>query len=173
MAGGPEFGLKIDVFKSVFFDREKVLKAVDRTVARHLNWFGGYVRRTARNSLKPSDSYSAPGEPPHTHVTYLRKHTGRDRTKLAVPKRRSLFRDTILYGYEREAQTVVVGPFLFNGAKTSPTVPELLEYGGETTVIRYRKREVHRAKYAPRPYMRPAFEKAISKFFERLKDSVK
>ena len=87
--GRAEFGTGIEKLKASFFDREKVLKAMDRAVAKQMGWFGGYVRRVAQNSLKPSDKFSAPGDPPFTHVTYLRKHQGRHRTKLTKPKRKN------------------------------------------------------------------------------------
>jgi hypothetical protein len=159
--------------KNFFFDRERVARAVDKATRKHLNWFGGYARKVARSSLKAKKGISSPGSPPFVHANYRRTHkvTKGKRVELPKPQKRYSFKDSVLYSFEPEAKTVVIGPVLFNGAKTSPTVPELLEKGGTTTVTR--GGATFTANYRPRPFMAPAFETTKTNFMKRLKDSVK
>ncbi|MCL4198366.1 MAG: hypothetical protein KJZ69_12840, partial [Phycisphaerales bacterium] len=74
---------------------------------------------------------------PHSHVGLLRRF--------------------ILFGYDRQSDSVVVGPVGFKAS----TAPAVLERGGTTTVTRRRsgKRTERRVRIAARPYMNPALEK--------------
>lgn len=159
----------LDSFKGSFFDRDAIMKAKDKAVRKNLSWFGGYVRRVVRNSIKEAKGVSAPGQPPKAHVAYSkpRKPTKRNR---ATKKRALLFRETILYAFDWPTETVLIGPFLFNGARTRPTVPEVLEKGGEVVVIKPKGQQLNH--YRARPYMQPGFEKSLPKFRERLKGSI-
>lgn len=189
----PSIGQKsLGQFKSGFFDRDAIIKAMDRGMYKGLSAFGGYVRKVARNSLKPGetgDDPSKPGKPPHTHTTYIKKTKvkafteGKVRLKLPVPKRKSLFRDTFLYALERATQAVVIGPFLFNGGvKFGQTMPELQEYGGTRTVPAWERRiyfpnggfrrvfyPARLGRWPARPTAQPAFDianKDLSRFFK-------
>ena len=188
------FGTKLEGFKNAFFDRDAVMKAVDKAARKQLSWFGGYCRRVVRNSLKEKGGTSAPGSPPFVHTTYWRKHTGRQRKLLAKKQLRLQFKDSILYAMDFKNLEVIIGPTLFNGSRSSPTVPELLEVGGSVAgngqVVsitnntvrasngrfasggRTRVRMKGALQYRARPYMHPGFEKSLQKLGERLKGCV-
>jgi hypothetical protein len=165
-----QFGAKIQTFTKGFFDRGAVDKAVGKAVRKQLSWFGGYCRRVVRNSIKEKGGTSAPGSPPFAHTAYRRRHAGRERKLLAKPQVRLQFKDSILYALNFQNLEVVIGPTLFNGRQTSPTVPELLEGGGEKIVTTKQKtRTLH---YKARPYMHPGFDKSLQALGERLKGCV-
>lgn len=130
----------------MFFDRPKVLRAVSKAAARAMSRIGGYLRLTARRSIRPRTGSAAPGKPPHSHTGVLR--------------------DSIFYSYSRERNSVVVGPTPARGVRdqTPMRAPELLEKGG-TAVRKVRDRRTKRTRrqrysYEARPYMGPALEKA-------------
>jgi len=128
--------------KHVFFDRKKVIDRTDRTTRRVLSRFGAFVRQTARRSIRKRKRISQPGKPPSSHVGLLKRR--------------------IFFGYDRDRDSVVVGPAPLNQRSPygSTTVPELLEEGG-----RVRRREkggqTEVLHYKARPYMGPAFEKEL------------
>lgn len=123
--------------KQMFFNADKVLRAVDGANRRALNHIGGYVRSSIRNSIKqkPNNVYSDPGTPPHTHTGW--------------------FKQNIYYGYDAAAKTVVIGPW------KSPEFHQLHEYGGVGKKRRGRGRKRKYPKYPARPYMKPALERSI------------
>ena len=131
--------------KKMFFDRAVVINATDQATRKALGSIGGYVRKVAKSSIRQSKETSAPGMPPKSHIGLLKKG--------------------ILYGYDKERNSVVVGPVLIN-KPSSPDALEMLEYGGDTT------RNKKPARYRARPFMGPAMEKSAP--FDRFwKDSVK
>lgn len=156
-------------FQKSFFDRDAVMKRVDKAVRKQLSWFGGYVRRVAQNSLKEERSISAPGRPPHTHAFFTKPMKP---TKAGRPRssRRSVYRDSIFYAYDWRNQTVIIGPILFQYARrdSSMTVPQRLEFGGPR-LTQSGKIVVHRA----RPHMKPALVVSLKMFMRRMKGSVK
>ncbi len=123
--------------KQMFFDRPKVRRAVDAARRKVLSKAGAFIRQTARTSIRKRKGSSKPGNPPHSHVGLLRRF--------------------ILFGYDRQSDSVVVGPVGFKAS----TAPAVLERGGTTTVTRRRsgKRTERRVRIAARPYMNPALEK--------------
>ena len=166
-----------------FFDRDAIMKAVDKGIRKQLGWFGGYVRRAARNSIKDNLGYSKPGSPPFSHT--------------------GLLKNFIFYVYNYKTQEVIIGPAKTNqrnawGYGGKKTIPETLEYGGMIRVrehqlkngqwvrtdLRYRVNATHyrsgvgrqsRQRLAfieARPYMGPAFLRSLPKFRERLKGFV-
>lgn len=127
--------------KAMFFDRPKVHRAVDRAKRRNLSKAGAFVRQRARTSIRKRKRSSRPGQPPSSHTGLLRRF--------------------ILFGYDRQSESVVVGPVGFRRSKT----PRALEFGGRTTVEtrrRGRGRKKRTVRIAARPYMRPALEKERS-----------
>lgn len=144
MAGASTFNLTFNAAKGNFFDRDKVQKAVDAGTKRVLSKFGAFVRQRARTSIRKRKKPSAPGSPPSSHVGLLRKG--------------------ILFSYNPDTKSVVIGPALLNGSNGSPTVPELLEYGGGAV------RGGKLVRYPARPFMRPAFRAELQ---GRLADSLK
>lgn len=127
--------------RAVFFDRPKVTRAVDRAKRRVLSKAGAFIRQRARTSIRPRKRTSRPGEPPSSHAGHLRR--------------------LLLFGYDRQRESVVVGPVGFRRSKA----PRVLEIGGRTTVEsggrRHRKKK-RTVRIAARPYMAPALEKERS-----------
>lgn len=124
--------------KSLFFDRQKVVRAVDSAKRAVLSKAGAFIRTVARTSIRKRKGSAPPGSPPHSHVGLLRKF--------------------ILFGYDRASDSVVVGPAKLNKPNEAPRV---LEHGGTTTATRFArgKRRSRRVRIAARPFMGPALEK--------------
>lgn len=171
----------------VFFDREKVFRAMDKAKLRALSKFGAFVRTRARTSMRKRKKPSAPGTPPSAHVGTLKK--------------------LLYFAYDPATKSVVVGPVPFGAAaRQNVGAPEVNEYGGTvrrlSTVLvnraggRGRKatprqraavlelirdgridkaptRKVRdAAQYPPRPYMRPALAAERPKFAAQFQDSL-
>lgn len=123
--------------KDSFFDRHVVMAAVGNAKRKVLSKAGAFIRTTARTSIRKRKNSAPPGAPPHSHEGSLRR--------------------LILFGYDKSADSVIVGPV---GFKRS-TAPSVLEHGGDTVVLRRRGGRLtsQKVKIAPRPYMAPALEK--------------
>jgi hypothetical protein len=140
--GKGDFGFEIT---KLFFDKKAVRDKVDAGTRRVLSKFGSFVRRTARSSIRKRKRISHPGEPPSSHIGLLKKF--------------------IYFGYDPASRSVVIGPVRLsqNGRGEAPA---LLEHGGPAKVGK------QRAKYKPRPYMGPAFEKEQPKLPAMWRDSI-
>jgi hypothetical protein len=125
-------GITFQQAKKGFFDREAVHRSVDAASRRVLSKFGAFVRQRAKTSIRSRKGTSPPGSPPFSHVGLLRKF--------------------ILFAYDPQRKSVVIGPTLI---RAESVAPRLLEHGGETTLET--KRGSQRARYRPRPFMGPAF----------------
>ena len=77
----------------------------------------------------------------------------------------------ILLGYDPASESVVIGPVGLQGS----VVPNVLEFGGTSTVQRFRKGRVveEKVRIAPHPYMGPALAKEKPKLPEAWANSVK
>lgn len=138
--------------KSLFFDRQKVVRAVDKTKRAVLSKAGAFIRTVARTSIRKRKGSAPPGWPPHSHV--------------------GLLRDFILFGYDRASDSVVVGPAKLN----KPTdAPRVLEHGGTTTVTKFSRGRLRkrRVRIKARPFMGPALEKERPKLPKRWAGSVR
>jgi len=134
--------------KGGFFDREKVKRSVNAGTRRVLSKFGAFVRQRAKTSIRKKKGISPPGSPPYSHTGLLRKF--------------------ILFAYDPQRRSVVIGPTLI---KEGSRVPRLLEYGGNVVIEdRGRKRL---ARYRPRPYMRPAFAAEMSQLPALWRNSIR
>lgn len=130
--------------REMFFDRRAVESAMDRRTLRALSKFGAFVRTRAKRSMRKRKKSSPAGEPPSAHEGGIRRN--------------------IFFAYDRNAQSVVIGPTLYNSGRQrnvemvgATTVPELHEEGG----IAYRRRRGGQrviTRYDERPFMGPAFE---------------
>lgn len=159
--------------KKFFFDRKRVMDAMDRATARVFGRFGGTVRLAAQRSMKqasgPKD-YAAPGRPPKVHKGFLRGF--------------------IYYIYDPGERAVVIGPTPLPGRRRSPfsnyTVPEVHEKGApaayrigaqKDTYTRYGRVKYRAAgrtyHYPARPYMAPAFEKVLTKLPDYWRNSIR
>lgn len=124
--------------RHLFFDKQTVLRAVDKAKRAVLSKAGAFIRTTARHSIRTRRGSAPPGKPPHSHTGLLRRF--------------------IYFGYDRASDSVVVGPVGFSRS----TAPRALEFGGKTEVKRRRRRGKvvkTRAIIAARPFMGPALEK--------------
>lgn len=137
----------IDFDFSMFFDREAVTKAVSKATRGVLSKAGAYVRTAARSSIRTRKAISAPGDPPSSHTGTLKR--------------------SILFGYDRSSESVVIGPTNFRAADGATGGASRLELGGTTS----RGGKVRH--YAARPFMLPALEKEASKFPALWRDQVK
>jgi len=126
-------GLSFQAAKRGFFDRAAVQQKVEKATRKVLSRFGAFVRQRAKTSIKKRKEISRPGQPPHSHVGLLRKF--------------------ILFAYDPNRKSVVIGPTL---TKQESEAPRLLEHGGDTTLET--REGPKRAHYRPRPFMGPAFE---------------
>jgi hypothetical protein len=153
--------------KAAFFDRKRVSSVINRRAFQVNRRFGGFVRRTAMNSLRQRKKAAPPGQPPHSHTKVLKRN--------------------IFFFADPNDNNVIIGPaktnqtfFNKDGKPVKGTVPEVLEYGGSIRVfeskprwanvwrrvdLRSRRRikgqqtRLRRVDIEARPYMRPAFEK--------------
>ncbi|MEQ9616668.1 MAG: hypothetical protein RLN60_01395 [Phycisphaerales bacterium] len=131
--------------KDLFFDRPKVRRGVDRAKRRALSKAGAFIRQRARTSIRNRKGAASPGQPPRSHEGSLRR--------------------LILFGFDRASDSVVVGPASLNRPGEAPNV---LEFGGRTTITRRRSKkngrrvlESRRVRIAARPYMGPALKKEL------------
>ena len=136
--------------KKCFFDRQAVISRVEPATRRVFSKFGAFVRRTAKGSIRNRQRPALPGSPPSSHTGLLKKF--------------------IFFGFDPDARSVVIGPTRLD-RRGQGEAPSLLEYGGQTTLVRRGKRE--RAAYRARPYMGPAFDKEQPKLPAMWRDSVK
>lgn len=187
--------------KDWFFDRQKVVDALKKAKRKSLREAGGFVRTTARRSMKrvsPAKraklaergqrTQSPAGSPPNCHVQ--------------GPSLK-----TILFAFEPSTESVIVGPVQFNTqnstiAKVQSTTPGLHERGESATIREFRvipagenpssiawqpvrkkgafvakfgariEQRRRRVKYPKRAFMNPALEKASPKFPELFKNSI-
>jgi phage gpG-like protein len=126
--------------KRAFFDRQAVLKRVDRARRRSLARVGGFTRSTAKRSIRKRKASSSPGQPPSSHSGELR--------------------GGIFFAYEDRSDSVVIGPVGF----ARSNVPGILEFGGKTTIRQTRLKragrpKVQRISIKARPFMGPALVK--------------
>ena len=141
-------GMTFQAAKGGFFDREKVKRSVDASTRRVFSKFGAFVRQRAKTSIRKRKGTSPPGSPPYSHVGLLRKF--------------------VLFAYESQRRSVVIGPTL---TKEGSRAPRLLEHGGDAVIEdRGKKRHV---RYRPRPFMQPALEAEKPKLPALWRDSVR
>jgi len=131
-------------FRIDFLDTDRVMRKVRREQLRPLAKSAGYIRRTAKQSIRKRKGPSAPGTPPHSHEGSLRR--------------------LMLFGFDRLTDSFVIGPLAIG---QSP-VPAVLEHGGHVRVRRRRKKGVKKREYSARKvkirqraYMEPALQVAL------------
>lgn len=94
--------------KAGFFDRAKVLNAVDSATRKVLSKFGAYVRTRAKSSIRQRKKVSQPGHPPSSHTGDLKRF--------------------IFFSYDPAKRSVVIGPTLLNRSDGG-SIPATLEHG--------------------------------------------
>jgi len=110
------------------------------------------VRSIAQRSIRRRKRKSEPGKPPSSHVGYLREY-------IAFVQSGTVWRPS-----------VVVGPVLLpgNSAVIDTPIPGVLEYGGYSYIWRgtHGRYWRERAHIRPRPFMRPALDKAWDRYLQ-------
>lgn len=145
--------MRVSSAKKGFFDRDAVVKALDKVTFKALSRFGGNVRLTAQRSIRKESKkhkVSEPGKPPITHPS----------------PGDFLLRKWILYSYDQVRKSVVIGPAVLPGAAGPPAL-QALEYGGKVRIKGKGRDRV--VTIRARPFMNPAFElgkKKLPQFFE-------
>jgi len=159
--------------KKAFFDRQRIIDAVDRATRKALSRSLAFVRQTAKTTiLRRRKRSSGPGQPPSVH------------SKNPVASLRN-----ILFFYDERTKSGVVGPVKLNQVNLtdigSQTVPQIMESGGVVGIreeqwksgnpnVWYRRDNrrrvnpgkryrVRRARYQPRPFMSPALKLEMAK----------
>lgn len=138
--------------KDLFFDRQTVVRAVDKARREVLSRAGAFIRTRARTSIRTRKGSAPPGRPPHAHTGLLKRF--------------------IFFGYDPASDSVVIGPARIN---RSSGAPRTLEFGGTAIVLRRRRGRLVREKVRikPRPFMGPALEKERAKLPKVWGDSVR
>ena len=137
--------------KDLFFDRKRVVRAVDKAKRKVLSRIGAFIRTAARTSIRSRKGTSKPGQPPYSHTGLLRKW--------------------ILFGSDPQADSVVIGPVGFKNSQA----PHVLEFSGETKAPRWWQKRLgkKRIRIRPHPFMGPALEKERAKLPAMWAGSVK
>jgi hypothetical protein len=166
--------------KHLFLNAPEVTRRVDAGRLRGLKIVGSFVRTEARQSMRKRKRASDPGSAPSVHIGTLK--------------------NLLVFAYDPSARSMVIGPqILGSTAFYSPTVPEILEYGGERRISsqqarklvarinrlaasgrdkagrflkwadrKKRIKDVPRVlRYPARPFMAPAFAKAMPRVEEK------
>lgn len=143
----------INVTTQMFFDRDKVQRAMDRKGQRCLSSAGAFGRTVMKRGMRRRKSVSAVGAYPSAHAGQLR--------------------DLIYFGYDAASKGVVIGPTLFSGTQDggSKTVPQLLNEGGTVTRVVRRTGQPSRPVrqvYQPRPFVELTRKPAADKLLENI-----
>jgi hypothetical protein len=142
--------LSVKAAKGGFFDRGKVIAAMDRATRKALSKFGSFVRQRAKTSIRKRKGISPPGGPPYSHQGNLRKF--------------------LFFSYDADRKSVVIGPARLGGTVDPAALPAL-EYGGSSTGLsKGRRRSIS---VRARPFMGPAFEAERPGLAPMWRDSVK
>lgn len=147
----------VKITPHMFFDRQAVTGAVSRAKRAVLSKAGAFIRQRARTLIRPRRRSARPGQAPSSHTGDLRR--------------------LIWFGYERERDTVVIGPAPLHGRSPygPTTVPEVLEFGGTVTTTQDHRRPGQRVRrrYRGHPYMGPAMEAEQDRFADLWRNSVR
>lgn len=138
--------MKLSQVRFKFFD-SRLLSKAERARLGFLTRAGGWIRKTARRSIRPAPKKRTPKtyseRPPYFHRN--------------SPIR---YRDTIFYYVEKSEGRMYAGAILLNG-RGGHKIPKILEHGGMGTYIDPQTRQRKTARYRAFPHMRPAMEKFI------------
>lgn len=155
----------ISMRTDLFFDRAKIMKAVDDGTRRSMSKGLAFIRKRARSSIRRSKKSSVPGQPPRAHST----------SPVASIK-------NIQFYYDTATKSGICGPVKLNGyrkIKTAKPVPATLEFGGTVRFLRgayagggkarrgkpnklYVVKTPFAKRILARPFMQPALEKEVA-----------
>lgn len=122
--------------KGLFFDRARIVAAMDRKTVQALSRVGSFIWTRERTAMKRSKSSAPAGTAPRVHRGDLKSRN--------------------YFGYDPSTKSVVIGPAKYRAG----TVPLLMEIGGTGNVTSNGK--VKSARYAPHPFMGPALAAEIA-----------
>ncbi len=148
-----------------FFDRDIVVRSMDRQTKFVLSKIGAFVRQRAKSSLRKARQKTLAEMTIDELLVYRIRATEAKRQGRPKPKRplasskpgeppRSVLgylKKFLFFAYDAANKSVVIGPAQFAGA--GGTAPRALEEGGKVVMI-----NGHSVTIKPRPYMRPAFD---------------
>lgn len=167
--GSASFGVDLRL-KDFFFDRSNLEFALQRSEIKILSRIGAFLRKRARSLLRRRKRVSSAGQPPSVHSS----------DPVATLK-------NILFGYEPNRHSVVVGPVKlnglqkFNGRMLGGTVPGLLEFGGDAGIREWYsprfgkwfpgafrrngivRTRLRKARYARHPFMGPTLDAELQR----------
>lgn len=164
----PRFNVK----KTMYFDRA-VARSLDKATYTVLVRFGAFVRRRARSSLRRARQKRVAEMTPDEADAYavrvaIAKRTGAKKPRRPevisdpgeVPKlhkngARSPLKTGIEFAYDPRGKSVIIGPEASEETRGDAT--QALEHGGTSRA----KRSGASIRVAPRPFMRPAFDKEL------------
>lgn len=166
--------LTIKQAKQFFFDRQRVIDSLDKAKRSRLAKQGAIVRTFARRSIRPARRKSLADMTENERIAFdvrsrIAVASGQPKPQLPFasskpgqpPRNRTgLLRDKILFAYDPQSESVVVGPALLNGGTGAP---ETLEFGG---------RNDRGVFVEPRPFMRPAMTASIARYPSVFQDSM-
>jgi len=137
-------GVQFDALKQNILDRAKIMASVDEASARAKARFGAFVRQRGKNNTRARKKVSKPGQTPSGHTMKIHEQ--------------------IVFMVEPD--NVVIGPLLWNAARSRTTL-SALEHGGDSLIFQAARRG-RPAKTTPihvlaRPYMQPAFDAEVEK----------
>ena len=138
----------IKMVKKMFFDRKLIKQKVDVRTRKVLSKFGAYVRQGARRSIRTRRRVSFPGHAPSGHVGTLKRG--------------------ILFGYDQNRRSVVIGPVRLPSKTNSRRTLPGLEYGGRIDLS-----QGGTARIKARPFMGPAFLNELPKVNALWRNSIK
>lgn len=172
------FGVDMRI-KKMFFDRAKVIQAVDAPKRRILSRHAGAIRKIARRSMKRVSAAAKRRRGKH-YREYLqgKRKTVKDQTisRPGKPPKIHTSGDNnpkkILYGFDSQRGAVIVGPVKFNKPGNAL---EALEHGGRTTYFARSTAGPVRstAVIQARPFMRPALAKELPNMQRQWKDVIR
>lgn len=136
---------------SIHFNAKAILTPAEKAQKSLLNKFGGFTRRTQRNSLKRGKIgprggalHSKPGEPPHRHSN------------------RPDIKNTVFYFVDVAAKDVVIGMVLLSGKpRGGRAMPGVLEHSGQASIKTGVRGKQKIVTVESRPSATPAFQKTI------------
>ena len=144
------FDIRVKAAKNMFFDRTLIKQKVDTATRKRLSKFGAYVRQTAKKSIRRRKRSSSPGQPPSSHTGLLKQF--------------------IYFGYDENRRSVVIGPVVL--ARKASGIPEVLEYGGRTT-IQWGSARGRTVSIEARPYMGPSFDQELDRMTSLWANSIR
>jgi hypothetical protein len=129
----------IQDFKNAFFSSEIVQRLLGPAEKKALGQMGGYIRKTARNSLKYGDVKSSPGKPPTVHKFFTKKKVN-SKTGAVTAQTVSPLKEFLFYAFDESNRSTVVGPAIFSSqakrTRGRGPVPGTLEKGGTVSTSR-------------------------------------